>query len=385
MLLARFLWHQFSSLARPWFILGLLLFFAGIPGWQNALWGFCTPFYFNHLLTILGFSLLAGAAPLRGRWWAGVSAIFIDLFSNGAGLPAAGTALLLSAATFLATRAQRSRATFALAILAAIVAFGWALRPGVGARDQLHATDFSQLVGMFVHCLSWPYIESSTAWLVLQAPLVWLLVRALRQRRWPDAGERLVVALGIFAGVLALAMAYTRGSVLQRPIPRYQDTLMLGLMANLAVVVRAAATGPRVRIAAALWVGFALIGLMQLSANTLALQLRIKTIQDRNGLAEIRSYVASRDPRVFLADPQETSLSLDWNSMLQVMNDPILQPILPEEFRDPSVKPPALIRYSPYLLLLSLSGLACSLALSFRRSVPPHERGPSSTPAPFDP
>jgi hypothetical protein len=198
-------------------------------------------------------------------------------------------------------------------------------------------------------------VNSGWLWLIMQAPLLWFTTQLICRRHPPSAAERLALGLGLLSGLHAAAIAYSRGAGLPdaRPLSRYQDPLLLGVAANLFLLLSLA---PRHRVgrpAALTWTGTLLTGLLALTTTNLSLHLPYKRAQDAASLGQIRAYLATRDDTVFAGNPQFPSPLPDAMTARRVLDDPRLLPLLPEEIADPAARPPWLIRSSPWLALLS--------------------------------
>lgn len=366
-------WNDISRPMRPVWMAGLALLFIAPAGWQNALWGFQSQVFFCSLLSVLALGGLFLAQPFTPRWWLGWLAALLALFAVGSGVLAAATALLLGTlilcASYFSDRISVS-ATPVLPLFALLlpVALGVVLRVEVPLHEPLHAHSLGQFCAVFFRCLSWPWVDSPWSWLVLQAPLAWLAVNTLRRRTSLTSGERFVLGLGLLAVLHAAAVAYTRGAGLfeARPLSRYQDPLLLGVTANLFVLLKFAVKPRPGRIAALLWTGSLLTGLLMLTTTNLSLHLPFKRYQDSASLAQVRAYLTTNDASVFTQEQPEATIHPNIAVVKQVLDDPPLRRILPREFFDEKVRPPWLIEYSPWLALLSAIGLILAASKSNR-------------------
>lgn len=316
--------------------LGIGLLFAAPAGWQNALWGFQSQVYFASLLSLAALAGLLLAPPLTSRWWLGLGAAVLALFSQGSGVFAAAVALAITVAHTCSSgpRSTRRPGYTAAAFLAAVLVLGVALRVHQPAHDPLAAQTPAQFLAVFTRCLSWPWVNSPWAWLVLQAPLAVLALRALRQRTIPSALDRLAFALGMLVVLHAAAVAYTRAAGLpeSRPLSRYQDPLLPGVAAQLYALLRLVAHSPRIGRPAALgWAGIVAAGLLALTTTNLSLNLPFKRAQNQVGLTAIRAYLTTRDPSALAIEPVTLAPHPDLVGLRALLDDPRLQPLLPRE------------------------------------------------------
>ena len=387
--LAVFLRADRNAPVRTAWLLGLAVLFSVPSGWQNALWGFQSQVYFGSLLAVLALACLLTGKPLRGRWWLGWLCALLALFAIGSGVLAAVAVLLVSAAGLLTpghvspagqipcTTGEDSRfggtpGQWGLLAVLALVILGWFLRVEVPQHETLRAHSLTQFGAVFVRCLGWPWVNSSWLWLVMQAPLVWFIAHLIRRRSPLNGGERLALGLGLLAGLHAVAVACSRGAGLveARPLSRYQDPLLLGVAANLFVLLQFVPLRLSGRIAALVWSGILLAGLIPLTATNLSVNLPFKRAQDDASLAQVRSYLSAHDATVFTRDPEFTGPHPDPAVVRRVLDDPLLRPLLPVEFSKTSSHPPGLIALGPWLALVG-SVLLLGVAIGYFRPTKP--------------
>jgi hypothetical protein len=122
-----------------------------------------------------------------------------------------------------------------------------------------------------------------------------------------------------------------------------------------------------------------LTGLLVLSIQALGTHLPFKRAQDEAGLEHIRTYLQTRDPRVFPPPAPFASPHPDPAAIIRVLDDPLLQAVLPPHFFAPS-PPPRLIRVAPWLVLGAAFALV--LALWFGRHSGAGATPPNRPPAP---
>ena len=367
-------WPMVNGLTRTIGLLGLVLLFIAPAGWQNALWGFQSQVYFCSLLSGFALGGLLLAQPFKLNWWLGWTAGLLALFSVGSGVLAAATVLLVNlfvlitalianGSSFPPENDHEHRsiapALFTSVVVLVLVILGRALQVEAPQHAPLHAHTLEQFRAVFFRCLSWPWVESSWLWLFLQAPLLWFTATLIRRRTPPNAIDQFALGLGLLAVLHAAAVAYSRGAGLvdARPLSRYQDPLLLGVAANLFILLKFAAQGRTARIFALFWAGIFLAGLLTLTTTNFSLHLPFKRAQNTANLSQIRSYLATHDAAVFSQDRTSSLLHPDSAVVRRVLDDSQLRQVLPAEFSDHSARPPWLIAYSPWLTPLSAFAL----------------------------
>lgn len=349
---------------RPLVPAGVALLLAVPAGWQNALWGFQSQVHFSTLLAVGALAGLAGAPAGAWRWWIGWFCAALAPGATGGGPLVAIAALPF---VLLAVVDRRSD-WWRLVAVGAVLAAGVALQVTVPAHAALRAADATQFLSVFLHALAWPWIDTPALALAMQAPACWLLFRLARSRRLPDGGERLLLALLLWSWLHAAAIAFSRGAGLPegRPLSRYQDPLVVGVVAQCAILLRLVAATPRARIPGLLWGGCLLAGLLLLSTQVLSVNLPHKRRQDRAALAAVRAYLSTGDFAAFAAAPAVASaLHPDPAVVRQVLDDATLRPRLPREFIGDQ-SPPWLVRHGAPVMALAAALLALTPRLRLR-------------------
>jgi hypothetical protein len=361
-------WQHLEARARPAFAIGVALLFTATSGWQNALHGFQSQFYFSSLFAVIAIAGLTGQAPWTRGWWIGAVAAAAALFCLAGGVltsvSALGVMLLIPPST------RRTKADWAAyALLAAVIIAGLLMFVTPAAHKPLRAQTFTQFYAVFARCLSWPYVDSPWPWLLLQLPMPVLLGWRWRQRTPLSPIERCALGLVIYSVLQAAAVAYSRGNGLieARPLSRYQDPLLLGVAAQGFAALRLAQGRPRIgRLMALPW-GLAIaLGVLLLSARVLSVNLPYKRAQDTASLMQIRTYLKSHDAGVFTRDPAFPGPHTNPQVVEEVLDDPVLRPVLPKLFfterpeSEPGMKP-WIIEQGKLLFGVALVGFGAAL------------------------
>lgn len=326
--LAAVFWPGLAPRTRGAFLFGLALIFASTCGWQNALWGFQSQFYFAGLLTVAAICGTIRSAPLSRSWWLGWLAGLLALFANAGGVLASACAS--AAAVGLAIFSNTGRRQWVAALtLVLLVALGFLLNADPAHHASLHAKTVAKFWAVFIRCLAWPHVDQGWLIFVTQAPLIWLAARVWQNRSTPDTTEVCALALGLFAILHATAVAHTRGGGLieSRPLSRYQDALLLGAAAQLFAVVRLASLGRSGRLVLIAWSASLLFGLLSLTETNLSWHLPYKRTQDRAALSAIRSYLSRGDAT--LLDGLQPSPA----AVRQILDDRAFRSSLPAELQ----------------------------------------------------
>ncbi|MEO6005704.1 MAG: hypothetical protein ABIZ04_22640, partial [Opitutus sp.] len=261
-------------------------------------------------------------------------------------------------------------------LIAAVVALGVALQVSAPHHATLLPRTLGQFLSVFLHTLAWPSVNHAFCAALMQLPLAYLIAEHLRRRKPFDSLARCAICLGLFAVLHAAAVAYSRGGGLidDRPLSRYQDPLLLGVVAQAYAAVRIAAQHGLVgRLFLVSWSAAIALGLVTLTESNLSLNLPYKRVHDAASLANVRDYVATARPAVLhrrfgLGEPPD-----DPTLMRRILDDPNLRSVLPPALlaEDPSAgtRPPLLVQQAPALTLVAAVGIIMvllALAMSSR-------------------
>jgi hypothetical protein len=372
-LLNAWFWNSLSAQGRVGMTVGLAVIFTATCGWQNALLGIQSQVYFSSLFAVLGLGGLILTPFFSVRWWLGWFAALMGLFCFAGGVLAA-LAGVIAMVAFRPGCLATKKGWLSQLLVVAVVVLGLSIYVEPLGQLPLHAKTVRQFYEVFARCLAWPHVNSSWMWLVMQLPLAVLIVTRWLRRSSPDRIEHFAVALAVFASLQAAAVANNRaaGLIDWRPLSRYQDPLLLGAAANCFAALRLANRyGRSGRLLAIGWSAAAAIGLLILTTTNLTLNLPYKRAQDTESIAQVRTYLATGDFGVFSRDPRFTGPHPNPDIVKQVLDDPLLRPVLPKIFFSdraesaPGMKP-SLITQGRALFVLSSLILLATLAFKMR-------------------
>ncbi|HEY4246038.1 MAG TPA: hypothetical protein VGM64_04225 [Lacunisphaera sp.] len=372
-LLAAIFWPDLASQRRVVLVAGIAVLFTSACGWQNALYGFQSQVYFANLLDVIAIAGLCGSRPFCWRWWIGLLSGGLAFFSNAGGILAAVAAVAVGLISLGENRRQTG-SWLALGLIAAVVALASSAGGSAPQHAAFHSESIINFLAVFAHCLAWPWINDGLFFLVMQLPLVWLVLARWREKNPLTPMERCALALGLFGFLQAAAIAYSRGGVLPgfRPLSRYQDPLLLGVVGQLvAMIILFSSRARFIRIAGLVWCAVAMAGLITLTETNFTVHLPFKRAQDRANLAIVRTYAATHDPAAFTSDPDFSGPHPNPRVVQKVIDDPSLRSTLPAEILAPAstdiASLPWCIRHSAGLTATSALLLLCALGLSLRR------------------
>jgi hypothetical protein len=339
--MAGFAWAMASLLGkRSWLVLWpVLALVLALPfAWENTLWGFQSQFYFLFLFSWLTIWLLPLNPAGSWRWWLGAATALASDFTMAPGVLASVTVVVITALAAWKERNWRLRVPTWI-VCGATIGVGMVLKLSLEADFTDNAHNLRDLLTALGKSLAWPWVSVPWYALVNLLPLALPAWACFRSREPVKPGEWMIFGIAIWAGLQALAAAYARGNGGPDPSSRYLDSLsFVGISGALAgyVMLSERRPGPRIFPAlAALLAGWAITGLAGL--GVLTHRAWTEAIPDvvwekEAQLHASRAWVATGDPRVFLAQPPDMRLQ---PIAAKLMSDPHLRAVLPASVREP--------------------------------------------------
>lgn len=329
--------------------LTVLAAFALPFGCENTLSGFQSAFYFLFLSAVAALALLTLSPRCSTRWWLGLLAAGLGIFTMASGFfAAAAVCALLVLEGAARPRAWKDQALPVVCCLA-VVAGGLALTVNMEGHRTLHAQSVADFLAALAKALAWPNTDWPWMSLVNVLPIGLLLTQHLRAHaagaRAPVADrttERFTLALSIWVFLQAAASAYARGAHGAGPVSRYMDLLSVGMLANMvAIILLLTRDTPRLP-ARPLWsvcfTGWLIVtaaGLIRLSVFDWGYYLPLKKRQADAQTAVLRAYLATGDRQILLAQPPDALPYPHLGRFVTLAGEPGLQAILPADVRRP--------------------------------------------------
>ena len=317
---------------------------------ENPIWGMETHFYALLLFGLLAVDLLCRDGGSLVRFGGGIAAGAVSFLSLASG----ALVFLVGAAVAALKRALRVdsgwRTWAAPAALLACFALAVWLTPVVEKHKVFRAQTAEQFVFAFATLAAWPFRAHITAAaLFVNAPLVILAWRCLRE---PPARDRLawaLLGLGLWNGLQFAALAFGRAAAIQSP--RYLDICAFNLIVNF-VAAAILADRARRRLMVAAWI--AAVGVGWGMESALRMPEQLTTFHDRALVQEsnVRSFLATG---AFLPGASGTDYSVPYpnaDRLAAILSDPLVRKILPTAFQDGATGTPlrdGLLRAGPWL------------------------------------
>jgi hypothetical protein len=311
--------------------------------WDSTLIGFQSAFYFLLLFSVLALWLTTRHRVGTGPWYVGWVCALCGLFTAAGGLLIPLAIAGVISLKVLDDRQELRDAFINVGACACISALGvWLAAPPLADHAFLKVRTVADFVTSFGRDLAWPWIDFPPAAFVVWLPLAVLLAAAALRRARTTEFERLVVGLSIWVTLQSAALAYGRGVGGAMPATRYFDILSLGFVANtmalLAVLDRARASRAATRGAAAVLVGWLVVGAVgvdRLTSQSLT-NLAVYRQYFAAHAANVRRYVITDDVAEFKA--KQPLVALPYPSpehLATLLQDPDIRRILPASVREP--------------------------------------------------
>jgi hypothetical protein len=377
--LAFYLW-DFLGRKNGWLVCSLLAPFFALPyGAENTTWAFNSQAYLMCLFALatlvgLGFGKTGG-----WRWWLGLTAAGMGLFTMAGGLlaPMAVAGLILLRA--IKARRLGKEALITLAASLMIVALGVVAKVSMPEDAPLRAHSLLEFAAAFVRNLAWPFIGVPWMACFVPLPLVGLLVCYFRPGFQQLRAAEFLLVLALWSLLQSAAIAYGRanygGGI---PASRYMDVLSFLVVAGTfaAVLLRQIwGTGTFSKWAAPLlplvFITVILFSLVQVSQSVVDHFLIPTRLMSLNTEERINAFLTAGDERELFEtpgacpDPQFILAVLQTEKMKAILPAGCLSPTLPPVSGRFSTTAQWLLKNSPAILMggLILFASLCGLGL----------------------
>jgi hypothetical protein len=325
---------------RSWLVIWPVLVLALAPpfAWENTLWGYQSQFYFLQTFSWLAIWLLATHQPWSARWWLGAASALAADFTMAPGMLASATVVALTVLAAMKERNWRRQAPIWV-VCAMTIGLGILLKESLAVDDVDKAHTAGDLLAALGKSMAWPWVTLPWYAPFNLLPVLLLAWVCFRSTETLKPGEWVILGLAIWTGLQALAAAYARGNGGPGPAWRYLDSLsFIGISGALAawVLLKQRRPSPRMfpwlGILLACWAVGALAGLAVLTNRAWTVAIPDNVAEHAAQLKASRAWVATGDPRVFLAQPKDMKIA---PLAAQMMTNPHIRAVLPACVREP--------------------------------------------------
>jgi hypothetical protein len=308
-------------------------------GWENALFGFQSQFYFMIFFSLAALWCLSAAPERTTTWWIGAGASALSCLSLSSGCFAPFVALGVRIAT--GRRAEGRRIdwrglahehadTCALCLLVgASATMGFR---HTSENDGLMAQNLFSFCKTLGYALSWPLLRIPAACVVFYWPAYLVARRGILKNGVLSPIEKRMLAVAGWAIAQAVAIAVFRGVGGHAPTSRYLDILAVGCLANFVLLMNHRATFSRLFVRA--WVAMAVAGLVWGTAHEIV-RLPERLRSSREQLRRCRAYMETGDSKTLtaLAGPNDLPYP-DLHRLQFLLDDPTVRSFLSFPLKD---------------------------------------------------
>jgi hypothetical protein len=368
--LAFCLW-DFLGRKKGWLVCFLITPFFALPyAGENAIWAFNSQCYFLNIFSLAALVGLGFGKPGSGRWWFGLAAAIMGLFTMASGLlaPVAVAGLMILRAIKL--RRIKKENLLTLVCCVAVAGLGAMLRVTMEDDRSLRAHTLTDFTSALIHNLTWPFFNAPEMACLIALPLAVLIALYLRPDFQAPCAAEFLLGLALWSLLQSAALAYGRANYGEDiPASRYMDVLNIFVITSLFATLLLAQLWKPVRFpdgtAMLLPLVFAAViflGLCQISQIVVQNLLRPTRMMNLAAEERVEKFWATGDQHDFFEPP---TVRPSPELALGLMRNAKLQTILPAACLPPSSHPVTgrFTSVSQCLLRNSTAILSCGLIL----------------------
>lgn len=246
--LAGCLW-SFGGQKNGWLICFLLAPFFALPyAAENTIWAINSQLYFLAIFSLATLAGLGFGPPGSPRWWLGLAAAVMGLFTMASGLLAPAAVVGLMVLRAIKNRRLEKHHWITLGACLVVIGLGAALSVQMPEDRPLRAHSVLEFTSALVRNLTWPFFNMPEMACLLALPLAVLLALYFRPGFPESRAAEFLLSFGLWGGLQSAALAYGRanyGDVI--PASRYMDVLNVFVIAGLfaTVLLRQSVMGSR--------------------------------------------------------------------------------------------------------------------------------------------
>ncbi|ALG68136.1 hypothetical protein [Beggiatoa leptomitoformis] len=329
----------------------LLLFLGGtcllwsLPfGWENILWGFQSAWY---LLILTSFITLWGLLlhpPLTRQWWLGAVAGFLVFFTQSTGLLMPVVIAIITIYQLVIEKEHRFEYLPTLVVCILLITLSWFLWVATPHLDYFKADNLSEFGLSLSRNLAFPFIQIGWFAPFFYLPFFLYLAWIIKQGKPLNKMDLLVLALGGWVLLQAIALAYGRGRFGAWAHSRYLETLAIGLIVNGFLLLYALRqTTQRLNIAvrayALAWMTLVLGGFIHLTLKDSLLDIAAEQVVTQARATNMRTLLRTGNVKQYL--DKMGAFIPGYSPMIvpALFNEPLVLKKLPVSLQYPAVVP----------------------------------------------
>lgn len=298
-------------------------------GWENTLAGFQSSFYFVFGFSFLAIVLMVPERAFSARWVLGVVALLLACVSMSSGVLAISAIVAVNLLQMIVGD-RRHSIVEAVGVLALCLAFLLIYQtiPVVEHHNALKAASVAAFIEAFFTVAAWPSPFGLPAAILLNLPSATLLFVTLSKRQ---STTRLTwLLLGTMAWVATQWVSFAYGRAAGATAPRYTDTLMVGVVVNVAVALYLASLVKRRTWLAGLYCVSVIIVMATAGSGAFG-QAASRGTDSSIQLGNLRSFYATGDIEALRALPFFAIPYPDADRLAMIATNPTVKSVLHPE------------------------------------------------------
>ena len=325
----KFLAASLNATSVKFFLVATVFFWSAPFAWENTLAGFQAQFYWMAI-----FSLTAVYFGVTSDKWVQIAFSLIlcvfGFFSLSGGALAPATVVAARVLRSLVSRRIDKRDLSILMIFSAFAFIMIANTPEVPGHAGLRAQSIHHFFLSFSNGLSWPLTPLSGLWLCV---FPWCILLSLvffgsRAETSLIRTDIVILAIGGWAIAQILALAYGRSEWLLSS--RYMDIYVIGLLANLAAMLRTAdLVIPLINKLLWVWLLVLVAGISPELSRSYANAVERSAQYDAQ-IKRVNSYICHGDVVSLSGAPYLHIPYPDWGRLKMMLDDQVISGFLPK-------------------------------------------------------
>lgn len=327
---------KYASVA---FFIGSLIWMLPF-GWDNAVSGFQSQFYFLLIFSFSSLYLITQHNALTKYWVIGLILSLCAIFSMASGSIIYVAIIVYIIFSMLYHRKKTSSDIITLVTCVVIFFVALSITPKIEGHEPLKAQSVYAFLQSFFSATAWPFISVPPLAIVVWSPaIIWLLTK-LKSKERLTAFECYLILVSLWVLLQAAAFAYSRGASGTMPVSKYMDILLISPLLNALFLIRTLDLFAQLekcysikkRYLAFSWFFLIVVGLIALLGKYTIPGIKEQKHYGEIQLSIMKEYVYSNNTSVLLNKPFRHIPYPDANRMISILENPKLRSILPAQF-----------------------------------------------------
>lgn len=307
-------------------------------GWDNAVSGFQSQFYFLLIFSLLSIYCLVTEIAFSITWILGLlfSVLSVLSMASGSLIFMSIIGLLILELVYTRKFTKHNFLTFSICII--FFSLSIAITPEIEGHKVLKAQSFSAFFISFLSAAAWPGIETPPLAVLIWTPCLLWLITILKNKNSLSKYDRFLFAISIWVILQAAAFAYSRGGDGTMPVSKYMDIFTIGILINALFIInlldfyyRKHGPSTSKTSLASLWFFVIIVGIVSLTHKITFPGIKDQKYYGELQLSNLQKYIYSNDPQILFNKPFRYIPYPDADKIIYSLKNPNLRAILPAE------------------------------------------------------